>query len=249
MGNELIIHQEYNAYPDIISYDNNNITVRSPYATNDLSFYQTKESLADIDTFRNFLKNAESRFRASREYKAYKAYLIQNIGIDRCQIFGNITTDDAEIELHHNVLGLFDIALLITMHVINTVGFISSFDLIELIIQEHWQNRVGITFLSKTAHQVYTHSIDSYIPPEMTFGKWWELLSAYKYGITYEIANKVINYINKYNDKIPTSIDIPQNETILSYAYYNEMGMDIKDCGFLPNMEEFDNTGGYFNGF
>lgn len=230
-----VVHHEYNTYPGIITYDDKNPRVSSPYATSDLLFYQTRETLADVDTFRNFLKNAESRFRASREYKLYKHYLIECLGIDRCQVMGNITTEDADIELHHNVLGLFDIALLITNHVINTVGIISSFDLIQLLIEEHKANRVGVTFLCKTAHQKYTNDPNAYIPPEMTFGKWWELLSIYRYGITYDIAAKVINYIKKYNNNLPVSISLPQQEQILSFAYFNDYGWPAQDCGYIPD--------------
>ena len=142
--NQLVIRKEYNQYPEIITIDDKNPTLSSPNAVIDLPFYQTRETLMDVDTFRSFLRNAERRFRASREYKAYKSYLIEYLGINRCQIFGNITTEDADIELHHNVLGLFDICLLITSHVINTVGMISTFDLIQLLIQEHWYNRSNI---------------------------------------------------------------------------------------------------------
>lgn len=236
---ELMINTNYNMYPDIIKYDAKNTIVRSPNAATDLFFYQTKETFMDVDTYRNFLKNAESRFRASKEYKLYKHYLIEYLGIDRCQIFGNITVEDADIELHHNILGLFDICLLISSHIINTVGIISTFDLIQLLIQEHWNNRVGVTFLSKTAHQKFTNDPDAYLPPDMTFGKWWELLSMYRYGITYDIANKVIKYINKYNKDMPPSVQILQNEEILSYAYYNEYGTPREDCGVLPYKQEF----------
>lgn len=254
--NELVVHNEYNIYPEVINFEKNNPTLRSPYASNDLPFYQTKESLMDVDNFRNFLKNAESRFRASKEYKAYKSYLIESLGIDRCQIFGNITSEDADIELHHNVIGLFDICLLITLHVVNTVGIISTFDLIELLIREHYNNRVGITFLSKTAHQIYTHDTDSYIPPEMTFGKWWELLSIYRYGITYDLANKISKYLNKYSQNLPTTVQIPQQEEVLSYCNFNEYGWPAADCGEIPaEIHEIDNIednnqyteGGYFD--
>lgn len=238
--NELVVHDDYNQYPDIITYDEKNPTVRSPYAEFDLPFYQTKETLQDIDTFRNFLKNAESRFRASKEYKAYKSYLIEYLGLDRCQIFGNITTEDATIELHHNILGLFDICLMITLHTINTVGIISTFDLIQMLIFEHWNNRVGVTFLSKTAHQIYTNDQEGYIPPDMTFGAWWELLSNYRYGITYDIAKKIMKYIKKYQDKLPVSINLQQQEQILNYAYFNEYGTPKEECGFITLNEEND---------
>lgn len=246
--NDLIVRNNYNPYPSIITFNENNPIVRSPYASMDLQFYQTKETLMDVDTFRNFLKNAETRFRASREYKAYKHYLM-DLGMDRCQIMGNVTSEDAEIELHHNVLGLFDICLLISSHIINTVGVITTFDLIQLLIQEHWANRVGVTFLSKTAHQIYTNDTDGYIPPDMTFGKWWELLDRYRYGITFDIANKIIRYIQKYQDSLPTSIRIPQQEEILTFAHFNEYGWPQENCGYLPNNNEFEQptveTGGF----
>lgn len=243
------LHTDYNMYPSIITYDTKNPVVRSPYASNDLFFYQTRETFMDVDVFRNFLRNSETRFRASKEYKAYKSYLIEYIGINRCQVFGNITTDDADIELHHNVLGLFDICLLIASHIVNTVGIISTFDLIQLLIQEHWANRVGVTFLSKTAHQMYTNDPNAYIPPEMTFGKWWELLDRYKYGITYDIAAKIIRYIKKYQDKLPLSLDIQLQEQILNYSQFNEYGMPPSECGEIPaseeDIKELDDEGGF----
>ena len=55
--NELSVNTQYNEYPEIITYDEKNPTIRSPYATFDLPFYQTRETLMDVDTYRNFLRN------------------------------------------------------------------------------------------------------------------------------------------------------------------------------------------------
>lgn len=232
MNTELVqYHPEYNQYPDIIITDEHNPTLRAPKSVLDLSMNQTRDSLSDPETFRNFIKSAERQFRASREYKAYKSYLMDTLSIDRCQILGNITAEDADIELHHNILGLYDIASLITLHYINTVGYINSMQLIQLLIMEHYNNRVGITFLSKTAHQIYTNDPNGYIPPEQTFGKWWELLSNYKYGITFDIAYKIINYLKKYQNRLPVSINLEQQEEILSWANYNTYGDSLQ---YLP---------------
>lgn len=206
----------------IITEDNINPKLCSPRSEFDLSFYQTRETILDPDRYKSFLKNAERRFRASREYKLYKSYLM-DLGFNHCQIMGNIESDDnVDIELHHNILNLFDICILISEHMLNTVGYISTFDLIQLLIMEHFNNRVGVVFLSTTAHELYTNDPNAYIPPSMTFGKWWELIEKYKYGITYEIANKLVKYINKYQNEIPCSINIMQQEQILSFANYNE---------------------------
>ena len=244
--------------PEIYNYTDtfDNTTLTSPNSLIDLPFEMTRETMLDVETYKSFITSAISAFRGSKEYKAYKSYLIEYLGIDRCQYFGNVTMEDLDdrgIELHHNVLGLFDICLLITLHVVNTVGVISTFDLIELLIREHYNNRVGVTFLSKTAHQMYTNDPDGYIPPDMTFGRWWELLSIYRYGITYDIANKVIKYIQKYQNNLPTSIQIPQQEEVMSWCHFNEYGMPAADCGEIPgeiyetDYSNDDNEGGYFD--
>ena len=213
------------ANQDIIIPDQSNPYISSPHAEYDLFFYQTKNSIVDPELYRNFLKNAETRFRRSKEYKTYKARLM-NMGFTNSQILGNIeASDTVDIELHHNVLGLFDICILISNHVINVIGRISTFDLIVLLIREHFADRVGVTFLDVTSHQQFTNDPEGYIPPNMTFGKWWELLDRYKYGITFDIAKKINRYINRYRKELPVSINLRQQEEILSFAYYNQYGM------------------------
>lgn len=220
---------------ELITEDKINPKLCSPRSEFDLSFYQTRETIGDPERYKSFLKNAERRFRASKEYKMYKGYLM-GLGLDHCQIMGNIEADDTvDIELHHNILNLFDICILISEHILNTIGYISTFDLIQLLIMEHFNNNIGVVFLSTTAHELYTNNPDAYIPPSMTFGKWWELLNKYKYGITYDIANKLIKYINKYQNEIPCSINIMQQEQILNFAYYNEYCIEQKN---IPRIEQ-----------
>ena len=242
MENQVVqYHPEYNQYPDIIIVDEHNPTIRAPKAVLDLYMNQTRDTLSDPDTFKSFIKSAQRSFRASREYKAYKSYLMDSLGLDRCQILGNVSSEDADIELHHNVLGVYDIAMMITLHMVNTVGSINSMQLVQMLIMEHYQNNVGVTFLSKTAHQLYTNDPNGYIPPSMTFGSWWNLLDKYKYGITFDIAYKVINYLKKYQNQMPVSINIEQQEEILSWANYNTYGDPMQ---YLPPVYEQTNTQG-----
>lgn len=245
MDTSLIYTEENNGY-EVVTFDSNNPSLRASNSSIDLPFYQTKETLSDPDVYRNFIKNAESRFRRSKEYTTYKAYLM-GLGFDHCQIMGNIESDqNVDIELHHNVLNLFDIFILICEHILNTTGKVSSFDLIQLVINEHFANRVGCCFLSTTAHQMFTDDPEAYIPPDMTFGKWWELLAKYRYGITFDIANKVNKYISKFQNQISPSIQIMPQEQILSFAYYNEYGVDMNKCNIEPyNMIEANQIDSY----
>lgn len=222
---------------EIITQEGINPMLRAPGSALDLSFYQTRETLLDPEKYRSFLKNAEHRFRASQEYKDYKSYLM-SLGFTHCQIFGNIEASfdkgkQVDIELHHNILNLFDICIMITEHMLNTVGYISSFDLIQLLINEHRANNVGVVFLSTTAHQYFTNDPDAYIPPDMTFGKWWVLIRKYKYGVTYDIAQKIIRYIDKYQKQLPTTVNIPQQEEILQFSQYNQYGISEDQCRII----------------
>lgn len=218
-----------------IEYDDDyNPTIKSPNSLFPLQFYQTKETMIDVEHYKRFLENAISRFRHSRTYKNYKSYLI-SLGLDHCQMMPNITTDLSEngkrkqtlVEMHHNFLTIYDIALLITEHVLNTKGFISTFDLVQLLKEEHKNNRIPLVMLCKTAHQMYHNNQEFMIPANMCFGFWQELLQKYNKGITIDIANKVLMFIQKSIEVEKGNIDFTNNllqlrENILGWSGYYE---------------------------
>lgn len=187
---------ENNKLPGIDTYDDSNPTLKSPNSFYEISFYQTKESLMDVEDYKRFLENAISRFRHSKTYKNYKGYLI-GLGLDKCQYLGNINNDMATIEMHHSIITIYDIALIICEHILNTVGKISTFDLVQLLKEEHKENNIPIVMLSLTPHQLYHSDPEFYISPKMVFGRWNVLLEKYKYGITQDIAFKILLYIKK----------------------------------------------------
>ena len=232
------IREEYNPYPDIMSFeDQGNIYLHSPNAEYDIPFAMNKESLMDIDVFRSFIQNSVTTFRRSREYKAYKNYLME-LGLCNSAIHGNISSDMADIEMHHCILNIFDIALMITQHMINTVGCITSFDLVQLLILEHMQNNVPVVMLDETTHEIYHSEFDAYIPPNMIFGKWPQLIANYSRGVTIDIAKKIMYYIQKYyNNKEPIMVQLRDN--VLSYAQYNEYGYKYSnDTTAIPTTGE-----------
>lgn len=215
----------------------------SPDGTNVIPFEQTKDSLVDLERFKQFVDNSIRRFRKSRFYKGYKSYLMC-MGMDRCQILGNIQDHMADIEMHHNFLTIYDISILITTHMINTIGKITSFDLVSLLMQEHRENNIPIVMLSKTVHQVYHDNPEFYIPLSMTFGKWWDLLIKYRYGITYDIATKVVKYINKCqeNNELTGLEYFRLRESVESWGYYNEHNNNFVTAQYQNNF-----YGGYID--
>lgn len=218
-----------------------------PSAEHYLPFYQTRETLADMDRYKSFIDNCIRRFRKSRTYKSYKSYLM-SMGMDRCQVNGNIQDGMANIEMHHNFLTIYDITILISQHLLNTVGRCTTFDVISLLAQEHRNNNIPIVMLSETAHQLYHDNPDFYIPISMTFGKWWDLLVKYRYGITMDIAYKVINYIRKCqkNNELTNLAFYQLANNVQNMGCYNEYNYYNNFCGNLVGYGNGTNGGAYY---
>lgn len=198
-------NNNYNEIPDIhISYgDQYNPTLRSPNTPFEQHFYHTRDDFMDVDEYKKFIENCISRFRHSVTYKNYKHYLYE-IGLDKCQLLGKVTSEMASIEMHHNFLNIFDITLLITEHLLNTSGYVSTYDVVQLLKEEHMNNNIPIVMLSKTAHQLYHNGDGMILPGRMCFGFWYNLLKKYNKGITIDIAQKVIVFLKR-------SVEFEQN--------------------------------------
>lgn len=208
-----------------------NPVIKSPNSIYELTYYQTKETL-DIENYKMFLDNTVAAFRHSIFYTQYKEYLY-NLGLNVCQVLG-ISSDMATVEMHHNFLNIHDIAYIICEHILNTVGKINSFQLIHLLKEEHRENRVPIVMLSKTAHQLFHNNKNFTIPAQMCFGFWTELLMKYNKGISLELGNKIIYYINNTLEyKESNYTDIPDNDLlntrskIAEWGAYNEYSRSL----------------------
>ena len=190
----------YNPLPNIESLRvNNNPTLYSPSSPYSIAFYQTRDSLVDADTYRSFLKNIEMRVRKSVAYKNYKGFLIGN-GLNHCQIHGYINSEMADLEMHHAIMTLFDIALMISEHFLNSTGYVSSFDVVQTIINEHKENNIALVMMTKTPHQLYHNDSSFFIHPDMCIGNWPLLIEKYKDGLTQDVAFKLLYYLKRAID-------------------------------------------------
>lgn len=192
-----------NNLPDIYYNEDINAPILiSPNSAFELPMYQTLDSMMDVESYKNFIDNAINRFRRSRSYKHYKAYLIE-LGLDKSQFLGNITSEmlDKKLELNHTILTIFDIALIICEHMLHTVGKITTFDLVMLLKKEHRANHIPLTMLDVTTHQLYHNSDEFFIHPNMVFGDWITFLKLYNKGLTQDIAFKLLFYIKRAIDE------------------------------------------------
>lgn len=175
----------------------NNPTIFSPNSPYVIQFYQTRESLMDVEVYKSFLDNSISRFRHSVAYKQYKGHLYE-YGLDRSTFKSNITNEMVDLEMHHNMINIFDIATIITEHIINTVGFVCTFDVVQILKDEHRNNHIQVVMLDKTSHHINHHSDGKFfIHPDMTAGNWMLFLEKYNKGITLDIAFKILRYLKR----------------------------------------------------
>ena len=72
--------------------------------------------------------------------------------------------------------------------------------------------------------------IISYHLIDKTFGKWWELIYNYRYGITIDIAKKIIMFIQQYLDDNNYQMMIKLRDDLLGFAQYNEYVIDSPGC-------------------
>lgn len=236
------MEQKFNEIPDIhIEYSNKeNPILRSPNTFIECPFKQSQDTFMDVDTYKRFLSNAIQRFRRSKTYTNYKHYIYE-IGLDKCQLLGNIDSEMATIEMHHNFLNVFDIALLITEHLLKTMGEVTTFDVVQELKNAHKANEIPIVMLSKTAHQIYHNGEGVVLPARMCFGYWFDLLEKYNKGITLNIAQKIIYFIqrsiefeqeNNYSNDCSNTM-LAVRDHVLEWRNYNEYADNIPISGCM----------------
>jgi hypothetical protein len=119
----------------------------------------------------------------------YLGRLREEEGITSCYIFKSVHDDDATLEFHHYPFSLYDIVQTILLKKLTTKEmtstFLTSFD----VLQEHYDNKIGLILLSKTVHELF-HAGQIKIPVTHTFGNYEEFYKEYKEYMTPEILNK-----------------------------------------------------------
>ena len=159
------------------------------------SFYF--DDFSNTKSIKKFIKNIESQIRGSKEYKEYIWHLDNEIGINRCSVFGNISNEDeVSLEFHHYPFTLYDIVEIVINDMVKRNEKFSSFDIINEVLDLHRRNEVGLVKLCKTAHEL-VHDGQIFIKLESVFGK------VSKFIETYNQTNSIPEeLIDKYNNLI-----------------------------------------------
>lgn len=185
-----------NNLPNIdFSKPKKNPTVDAETSLSELTFYKDREYFSNLENFVSFVKAVERSVRQSKHYSRYIAYLKEDIGLRYCQVLSNIDHDDAEIEMHHGpILNLFDCVAIVVDYLLYNNKKINTFIVTDIILDEHYHNRVAVVMLSKTVHE-QVHENNIFINVRQAFGDMNAFLHKYRDGVSQDQITKINKYI------------------------------------------------------
>ena len=142
-----------------------------------------------------FIKKIEALIRGSVEYKGFISYLRNDLCLDRCSFLSKLDmgTDEITLEMHHAPINLFQIVDIVINHRLNRSQPVTSMSVADEVMRMHYENKVGIVPLSRSAHKL-VHAGVLNIHPAMVHGDWMGLLRDYPDGVTEELVNRLIEF-------------------------------------------------------
>jgi len=124
-----------------------------------------------------FIRNCERHIRSSIEYKQWRSYIIDVLGVQTCMIT-NERMDQCTIEVHHHMPSLFVLVKSIINKKMDAEEEFSTFDISLEAIKYHFQNKVGYVTLIKSIHEKF-HNGFLGIPATVVKGNYKEFLDEY----------------------------------------------------------------------
>ncbi len=104
--------------------------------------------------YTKFIRNCERHIRSSIEYKQWRNYIIDVLGVQTCMVT-NERMDQCTIEVHHHVPSLFVLVKSILNKKIDNEEEFSTFDISLEAIKYHFQNKVGYVTLISSIHEKF----------------------------------------------------------------------------------------------
>lgn len=200
-----------------------NPTLDSNDSIYELPFYKDAEFFYNLDNYVFYIKGIEKLIRSSKYYKRYIAHIKEDFGLNFCQVKGNIQENEDDkhelIEMHHGpVLTLFDcVAIVLEYSLVHKLN-VSTFDIANIIIKEHFDHHIQTVMLCETVHQE-VHDGKIFLNLNQGFGDLNAFLTKYKDGLLPEQILKINKYIelSKENDSYDNNV-MKLNESVTKWS-------------------------------
>lgn len=101
-----------------------------------------------------FIKACENMIRKSPEYKLWRDYIVDVLGVNECMLTHE-RMDEVTIEVHHHVPSLFMVVKSTINKFIQEKREFSTFDICLEVISLHFMNKIGYVTLIKSMHEKF----------------------------------------------------------------------------------------------
>jgi hypothetical protein len=166
-------------------------------------FDQAPSRISDADDLdEKTIMYIEKQIRGSHEYRAYVKYLKEELDLTKCALLPSIDVKatPVSLEFHHFPYTLFDITGIVGRSMVSEAGDdadVSTFDIAERVMREHFENHVGLVPLTETLHQM-AHSGAVSIPFDKINGNFRAFSERYSEFIEPDFLDRV-EALEKYN--------------------------------------------------
>lgn len=184
-------------FKEIRYVDDSTKSIESINDPNDyITLWKDLEYFDDGTKYTKFIKQCEQGVRRSKEYKAFINYIKNILGFDFCMVSSHIYGNDATIEMHHGpIFTLYDIVMVVLEYFIKKNKRISTFRIVDCVIDEHFDLCVQVVMLAITNHEA-VHNKDLFLNVRQGIGDLNSFILKYKDYLTDIQKYKIWYYIN-----------------------------------------------------
>jgi hypothetical protein len=172
----------------------------------DISVKEFDVSQSHLDTVEDLDEKTtmyiEKQIRNSYEYRSYIQYLKEELDLTKCALLPtiDIKTDPISLEFHHFPFTLFDVTQIVGKSMLDEAGestSVSTFDIAEKVMMEHFKNNIGLVPLTVTLHEM-AHNGAINIPFDKINGKYNEFIKEYNKFIEPDFVER-LRALEQYN--------------------------------------------------
>lgn len=172
-----------------------------------LPFFKSSINLSNEKERTKYIKSIENMVRTSAVYRAYIAYLKEDIGLTKCMMFGDLNDEMCNIEMHHGpIFTLYDYVEITLIYFIKNNKEISTFAIAQQVLKDHTDNLIQVVMLSEMAHQaahINSKELKSeFVDINSAWGDIEGYLIKYKDYLQINHINKINKYFETYNKRV-----------------------------------------------
>jgi len=127
--------------------------------------------------YKKFAKNCERNIRSSIEYKSWRNYIVDVLGINKCMITEE-NLEECNLDVHHHIPSLYLMIKGVLNKMIEKNEEFSTFDVALETIKLHYQNKVGYVCIIPDLHLKF-HNGFLNIPIKLVRGNYKQYIQEY----------------------------------------------------------------------